>query len=449
MRRLSRRSFAALILAAVLLAGVCVFCVSYAVNAESWVVFPGNPHGYHGQDLSHGAVTDRSGEILMQMEDGRTYAETAELRRATVHLLGDRDGNIPSPAIRRYAARLIGYSPVFGLYGAEDRSAVLEYTVSGKAQVAALTALGQRSGTVFVYNYRTGEILCAVSTPTFDPDAGTPNETEGIYVNRAFGALYPPGSIFKVVTAAVLLEQDPQAEQRIWRCDGTCELSGEQVTCQSAHGDVTLSEALARSCNCAFAQISQSLDRNEMEKAVDRWGVTAPCAFDGYTAPPGRFELPEDSPCDAAWACIGQHTDLVNPCAFARFLGTIAGGGQAAEPYLVKSVGDYHGKTVQTSVTVRPETAAILQEYLANNVETVYGKEHFPDVTVCAKSGTAEVGEGQTPNANFAGFVLDERYPLAFYVTVENGGSGSTVCAPIAGAVLRACCGVLDGETGG
>ncbi|MBP1576422.1 MAG: penicillin-binding protein, partial [Oscillospiraceae bacterium] len=62
-----------------------------------------------------------------------------------------------------------------------------------------------------------------------------------------------------------------------------------------------------------------------------------------------------------------------------------------------------------------------------------------PGLTVCAKSGTAEVGGGKKPNALFTGFVADEEYPLAFFIVVEEGGFGSQTAAPIAGEVLRAC----------
>ena len=83
-------------------------------------------------------------------------------------------------------------------------------------------------------------------------------------------------------------------------------------------------------------------------------------------------------------------------------------------------------------------TASTLTEMMREDVVSNYGTYHFPDVYVCAKSGTAEVGEGE-PNAMFAGFVQDAQYPLAFIVIVENAGSGSEVCASIAGDVLSAC----------
>ena len=74
-----------------------------------------------------------------------------------------------------------------------------------------------------------------------------------------------------------------------------------------------------------------------------------------------------------------------------------------------------------------------------NNVQTKYGTENFPDLIICAKSGTGEVGGDKKPNAMFAGFVADEQYPLAFLVAVEDGGYGTQVCIPIISAVLDAC----------
>ena len=83
---------------------------------------------------------------------------------------------------------------------------------------------------------------------------------------------------------------------------------------------------------------------------------------------------------------------------------------------------------------------------MRNNVVSTYGAASFPDLAVCAKSGTAEVGGGLLPHATFAGFIADADYPLAFIVVVENAGSGSEVCASIAGTVLQHCVDVLDDE---
>ena len=92
------------------------------------------------------------------------------------------------------------------------------------------------------------------------------------------------------------------------------------------------------------------------------------------------------------------------------------------------------------------ELAETLQEYMRNNVESVYGAGNFPGLTVCAKSGTSQLGGNQVSNAMFAGFLTDEKYPLAFIAVVENGGYGSTTCVPILSQVLAACKEEIDGR---
>jgi peptidoglycan glycosyltransferase len=82
-------------------------------------------------------------------------------------------------------------------------------------------------------------------------------------------------------------------------------------------------------------------------------------------------------------------------------------------------------------------TASILKEMMRYNVEDTYGTYNFPDLNICAKSGTAEVGPNETPNAWFAGFLDDPDHPYAFIVLVENGGSGSSVAGSVANKVLQ------------
>ena len=106
----------------------------------------------------------------------------------------------------------------------------------------------------------------------------------------------------------------------------------------------------------------------------------------------------------------------------------------------------HKGSTQVMDRVIEQGTADKLTEMMRNNVVSIYGAGYFPDLYVCAKSGTAEVGEGQTPNATFAGFIQSNEYPLAFIVIVENGGSGSAVAGPIAGQVLYACVAAMDEE---
>jgi len=132
----------------------------------------------------------------------------------------------------------------------------------------------------------------------------------------------------------------------------------------------------------------------------------------------------------------------VNPCALMVWMGAIAGGGRAAEPCLILKTKNGLGIpslprwTRKTAALIDGGTAEKLAELMAGNVEKTYGQSRFPNMDLCAKSGTAEVGEGRSPHAWFAGFLRNEDAPCAFVVLVENGGGGSSVAGNVAARVL-------------
>ena len=188
-----------------------------------------------------------------------------------------------------------------------------------------------------------------------------------------------------------------------------------------------------------------------MKKYVQQFRITEGVSFDGITTARGNYDISNTGAVSFAWSCIGQHTDQINPARFMTFMGAIAGGGSGALPYLVDRVTVEGKETYETEVRsdgsiMSEKTAQILRTYLQGNVQNVYGAWNFPGMTVCAKSGTSQLGGGQTSNAMFAGFVADEKYPLAFICVVENGGYGANTCVPILSQVLGACRTVLDGE---
>ena len=456
MNRVANRSSIALLLAVILLGGMCLFLAEYLLNAGDWVVFEGNPHVYNGVNIGCGVITDRSGEVLLSATDSRSYAEDAALRKATIHWLGDRYGYISAPAVTHYAPDMAGFDLLNGLYGYSGTGGEAEMTISGEVQRAALEAMGKKKGTVAVYNYRTGEILCAVSTPTYDPD-NVPDideddeKYEGIYLNRFTQTTYVPSSVFKLVTTAAALDTLKNAEDIEFRCDGVYEMSGGKVKCTGEHGTIDLKKALQKSCNCYFAQLTEVLGADTLEKYVNKLQITEPVRFDGITTARGSFSVEGASAQQLAWAGIGQYLDTVNPCRYMTFMGVIAGGGEAAQPYIVASAGTgmfggYEAEKTSTGRLLDKDTAEALAKLMRNNVKKQYGDDNFPGLTVCAKSGTAEVGGDKKPNATFAGFCADEEYPLAFFVAVEDAGAGAKTCVPILSEVLAACKEMMDSE---
>ena len=448
MNRIASRAMALFLVVALLAGGFVFFLVEYFANGKDWVLFPGSPHVYNGGNIGCGLVVDRNGALLLDLNDGRSYSNVLALRQSVVHWVGDRNGSISAPALTHYAAQMAGFDPVNGVYNYGQSGGKAALTLDAKAQMTALEALGDYKGTVAVYNYKTGQLLCAVTTPTYDPD-NLPEFTEedeqykGLYVNRFVQSSFIPGSIFKIVTLAAALETDPKIVNQTFTCTGKYEIGNEEITCEDPHWEQTLKQAFCNSCNCAFAQIALQLGQETLSAYVEKFGVTAPVSFDGITTAKGNFQILDSADLNLAWASIGQHLDLVNPCAFLTFMGAVANGGKVTTPYLVEEISvngnrTYDAKTKSGKRIMSKETAEILQQYLQNNVTSKYGAENFPGLTVGAKTGTGEVGGEKKPNAMLAGFVDNEDMPLAFMVCVEDAGYGKTVCIPIVSKVLEA-----------
>lgn len=450
MNRVAGRSFIAMILVLALLGGMVFFLAEYVDKARDWVMFSGSPHVYANGKLSQGMVLDRKGALLLDLSGEQTYATDPLIRKAMLHWTGDRAGNIARTIVSHHYRQLVSYDPVNGLYTYGDNTGRMTLTLSYEIQTAALKALGDRRGTVAVYNYKTGEILCAVSTPTFDPEdvpdiAGdTTGAYQGAYYNRFTQSTYTPGSIFKIVTLGAVLESDPDAKDLTFSCDSEYEIGKGKVTCGSAHGKQTLKQAFLNSCNCAFAQLVEKIGREDLQHYVSQFGVMESVSFDGITTTAGNFDISNAYYENLAWSGIGQYTDLVNPCSFLRFVGAVAAGGAGVDPYVVSRVqtGDtvtYQAQPRRSERIMSQLTADTIREYMRNNVKNKYGDEYFAGFTACAKTGTAEVGSTQKPNAVFTGFLLEDEFPLAFIVVVEDAGYGQTVCVPIISQVLEAC----------
>ncbi|MGM9563721.1 MAG: penicillin-binding transpeptidase domain-containing protein [Faecousia sp.] len=438
MNKLAKRAWFAYFLAAAMLVGVLVIVVRYFVNGPDWMPFQND-----------GVIVDRSGTVLMDNTQGRTLADDATVRASMLQILGDNEGYITPYLLNEYGDELAGFNRISGtrhMGGGEGR---MTLTLSASVQRAALNALSGQHGTVGVYNYKTGEILCMVSSPTYDPwnvpdVEGNPEQYNGVYVNRFLHSAYAPGSTFKLVTAAAALERISDIKDRTFYCEGSAQIGSETVICNGVHGMINFQQALCQSCNVAFAQIADELGADVLTDYAQRFGVTDSLSFDGFVTKSGNFDLSEATAYEAAWAGVGQYTDQINPCQYMTFMGAIANGGQAATPYLVDKVTygsktKYEAKTEMGDKVLSASAADTLAEMMHYNVVNNYGEWYFSGLYAGAKSGTAERGEGLTSNALLTGFVQSEDYPLAFVVVIEGGGAGSTACTPVIRQVLDAC----------
>ncbi len=226
--------------------GLLAFTLRYDAGASSWALHPENKHLFSNGSLkTAGKLFARNGEVLYQSKDGvQTYHEDKTVRAAVMHAVGDSYGSIDTSIQVVYGERLSGWDPVNGAYRFHDMlsgfGSDITLTLDPELCAVAYKAMNGKKGTVGVYNYKTGEILCMVSLPSFDPAKrpdveSTPDKYEGVFINRLLSAAYTPGSVFKLVTAAAAVDRLPDIGSKTYHCEGETIIEGARVTCPSRH----------------------------------------------------------------------------------------------------------------------------------------------------------------------------------------------------------------------
>jgi penicillin-binding protein A len=354
--------------------------------------------------------------------------------------------------------------------GREPQGASVELTIDPAAQRAAWDALGDQRGGVVALDPTTGDVLAMVSKPGYDPNDLAGHDVEKVteawnslleadtepLANRAIaGDLYPPGSVFKVVTAAAALSGGYTPDQLV-EGGATLDLPQTDLTlgndfngaCGSGN-QVTLQDALRISCNTAFGQIGLDLGDDALREQARKFGFGQELSIP-LTVTPSIY--PDDpTPPETAYTAIGQFEDRVTPMQMAMVAAGVANGGVVMKPQLVEEVLSAQREVIQRpqperfSEAVSGQVAADLTGMMEAVVQDGTGRNaQIPGVRVAGKTGTAQQGEGRPPNAWFIAFAPADDPKIAVAVVVEDGGtlgdeaSGGRVAAPIAKQVIEA-----------
>ncbi|KIF75550.1 penicillin-binding protein [Streptomyces sp. 150FB] len=350
-------------------------------------------------------------------------------------------------------------------------------TLDGAAQKAAYEGLGKKKGAVAAIDPKTGKILALASTPSYDPGsfAGNNESTTKAWVglqkdadpddpmlNRALRQTYPPGSTFKVVTAAAGLEHGkvsgpdaPTDSPLPYIMPGTTTpLPNEgNLPCENA----TLRVALEVSCNSVFGKLGADLGKDQMLETAKKFGFNVEQFVPVRAA---ASEFPTDiNASETALSSIGQFDTRATPLQMAMVASAVANDGKLMKPYMVDKLVapnlDVISKTEpeELSRPLTQEHAQMLQSMMESVVKDGTGKiAQIPDVTVGGKTGTAQHGENNEENP-YAWFISYAKTangsPVAVAVVVEDSDatreniSGGGLAAPIAKAVMKA---VIDGK---
>ena len=306
-----------------------------------------------------------------------------------------------------------------------------------------------KAGAAVVLNYQTGEILAMVSRPDYDPE-DIANRMEGAdetgsgFLNRCLQGQYAPGSVFKLVTLASALEHIPDITTRSFYCEGSRAYGPVNVTCYGGevHGQITLAQALAKSCNVTFAEIALALGKDNLIKTARKLGFDDNFQFRDVVL--YESTIPGDiwGEGELAWTGVGQGRLLVTPLHMAMIAGAVANGGVMTAPRLIREVTGVGGirrlrvlDAPYRNVMGR-NIASIVGNYMKKSVESGTSRRAaLNGLDVRGKTGTAEVSDDKSvpTNAWFVGYLAEEAAPYAVAVVVEGGGTGGDTAAPIGG----------------
>ena len=282
MKMITKRGRFLWILCALFIVGVGLLTFSLVADGSEWVMKSYNRHVYSdGQLIAAGAIKDKNGVVLSESKDGeRVYSDDKETRLSTLHAVGDTRGFISTGVQTQFESQLVGYNVVDGVYNIVKNSGGndLTLTIDSEINKVALDALGDYKGTIAVVNYKTGDIVCMVSTPTYDvnnvpSNINTSSEYEGVYINRFLTGLYTPGSTFKVVTAISALQNiGSDIYDKTWQCNRVYDVDGieeDNIICNAGHGKIGFERAFAKSRNITFGQIAIELGQQKLANTVE------------------------------------------------------------------------------------------------------------------------------------------------------------------------------------
>lgn len=322
-------------------------------------------------------------------------------------------------------------------------------TLDYNLQKIASDALGNRRGAIVVMEPSTGKILAMVSKPNYNPntvlqqwDSLISDEAdESPLINRTTQGLYPPGSIYKILTVLEYIRQNPNYEDYSYDCTGEAKFNDVVIHCYNnkSHGKQNLIESFANSCNTSFANIGASIDLAEFRKLNNSFLFNSNLPL-SMPYNKSSFVLSETSDKnEIPQTVIGQGETLITPMHAALIVSTIANGGDMMTPYVIDSVENYHGKVISKNLPklykniISAKEAEILTEFMQAVVESGTGSAlKNSKYTVAGKTGTAEYKEGEKAHAWFVGFAPAEQPEIAVSIIVESSGAGSDYAVPIA-----------------
>ncbi|KMT21079.1 peptidoglycan D,D-transpeptidase FtsI family protein [Clostridium cylindrosporum] len=331
-------------------------------------------------------------------------------------------------------------------------------TLDDSLQKTSLSALGDDKGAIVTMNPKTGEILSMVSAPIFDPQnidkkfkTYNKDEKDTPLINRASQGYYPPGSVFKIVTAAAAYEHIPNIANSSIDCDGRLTIGNYTLKDYhgTAHGAISMAEAIKKSCNYFFGTLGMKLGFDNLISTAEKFMFNKSVSEDmlRYSIPIKTGSIKVDDPKSKSYMAqdaIGQHNVAANPMQMVMVASAVANKGKVMTPYVVKEVKDRYGKVVDKptpkvlSEAMPENVASKLSNYMVGVVDDGTGTNaKIRGIEIAGKTGSAEDASKNATHAWFIGFAPANDPQIAIAIVVENGGVGGKRAASAAKKVLE------------
>lgn len=366
---------------------------------------------------------------------------------------------------KKYDAELMGAGDTgvskllsFGKDKEEKVGNGLRTTLDYELQRKAFELLGENRGAVVAINPKTGEVLAMVSKPSYDPN-NLSKEWEGILanehvplLNRAVSGLYPPGSVFKTITAVSALENLPNINKKGFQDNGRLVFNEREALRNygdKALGNIDFRAAYVHSSNVVFGSLGIELGNNALMETAEKFYFNRDIPSVGLTIDNSRFpSYKSNEKGNIAQSAIGQSAVLSTPMEMALVASTVANDGIMMQPMLVKEILSSKGSSLKKLEPKRldqvmsKENARIVKDLMRGVVaEGTGANAAISGIAVCGKTGTADhndnTGKQRTPHSWFIGFAPYESPQIAIAVIVEEGGVGGGIAAKITRELIK------------
>lgn len=359
------------------------------------------------------------------------------LGEAASGIVGDVRNGTPANGLERALALDAGTAP---------GHAEVVLTLDSKLQLAAVSAIRRavtankaKQGAAIVIDPASGELLAVAAWPTFDPV----DPSKGTDLNAATMLAFEPGSTFKIITTALALDAGIIGRNTTVNCRGSVVVGKHTIHCShGAHGTISASDVVARSCNVASAEWGMQLGRPAMREAIERLGLLDP---PGLGLPGERAGSVSDKETAtrlqaANWG-FGQAMTY-NPVALAAAYAGLANNGVVARPRLVVSMDGVEEPLREPRRVVKEETAATMLDFMEQAIESDRGtgkRLRIPGYRLGGKTGTAQKLGAQKGKyvSNFVGYVPAHDTRAVILVMVDSPSNGLYYGADVAGPVFQ------------